>query len=243
MGDDGAETTAAAGTSGASGGGPRRTLSAEKKKGHQAFQAADRKLSVTRQPDFKPPSDEFREEMVKVFKSWRDEDQCTMWTKQCILEWNKNSSKVWGIRKGPQNLFAGRKLPENAETLFPDLEKGALGSCALVAVADSMLAGFVRPRPSFTFTPRTTQHNTHTHTHTQMKPSPFTRRRFKPHTQTNVCTVYTPPQLHSVLVRKTNEPDEYTCKPPRAYPRAKTPALRVSPVEMMRASRVERRRV
>ena len=68
----------------------------------------DRKLSVTRQPDFKPPSDAFREEMVKVFKGWRDEDQCTMWTKSCIGEWNKNSSKVWGVRKGPANLFPGR---------------------------------------------------------------------------------------------------------------------------------------
>ena len=118
-------------------GGPRRGLLASKNK--VLFQSADRKLSTTRQPDFKPPSDNFRQEMVKIFKAWRDEDQCTMWTKQCMHEWEKNSSRVWGIRKGPANLFPGRKLPENAAEVFPDLEKGALGACALVAVADGML--------------------------------------------------------------------------------------------------------
>ena len=48
-------------------------------------------------------------------------------------------SEVWGIRKGPHHLFPGKKLPENAADVFPDLKRGDLGSCALVAVADSML--------------------------------------------------------------------------------------------------------
>lgn len=106
---------------------------------HTAFQAADRKLAVSRQPDFKPPSEGFRQEIVNAFKEWRNEDKCTMWTRDCVLEWQKNSSRVWGIRKGPEHLFAGRKMPENAHELFPDLQKGSLGSCALVAVADGML--------------------------------------------------------------------------------------------------------
>jgi hypothetical protein len=107
-GGDGVDGADAAGVGGIGG---RRGLLARsngKPSTHSAFQASDRKLSVTRQPDFKPPSDAFREEMVKVFKGWRDEDQCTMWTKSCIGEWNKNSSKVWGVRKGPANLFPGR---------------------------------------------------------------------------------------------------------------------------------------
>jgi len=42
-------------------------------------------------------------------------------------------------REGPHHLFPGKKLPENAADVFPDLKRGDLGSCALVAVADSML--------------------------------------------------------------------------------------------------------
>ena len=83
------------------------------------FQDADRKLATSRQPDFKPPSDDFRAEMVKLITTWRDDNQCTVWTKTCVQEWAKNTSKVWGIKKGPHNFFPGKTLPDGAENVFP----------------------------------------------------------------------------------------------------------------------------
>jgi len=73
---------------------------------------------VSRQPDFKPPSQKFRQEIIDEFKRWRDEDQCTVWTKACIHEWAKNSSKVWGIRKvGTGGYYS----PRLSRTLSPRL--------------------------------------------------------------------------------------------------------------------------
>jgi hypothetical protein len=57
------------------------------------------------------------------------------WTILTVIDWSFDGK----ITTSAPTLLPGKVLPENAADVFPDLQKGALGACALVAVADSML--------------------------------------------------------------------------------------------------------
>mmetsp|Transcript_11871 Transcript_11871/g.16087 ORF Transcript_11871/g.16087 Transcript_11871/m.16087 type:complete len:513 (-) Transcript_11871:66-1604(-) len=110
-----------------------------------AFQSADRKdLATSRQTVFIPPSAALQEEVRAVMSHWRDGPACGFWTYQCVLSYRRNQTKedkdlVAKARRGPQVVFPGRLWPEGGERHFPSLERGALGSCAVVAVSDRML--------------------------------------------------------------------------------------------------------
>jgi hypothetical protein len=108
-------------------------------KGHQAFQTdRNRELAKSRQPDFKPPTDKVRAVILKHYKKWQGDSVCTMWTRACVKRVLEGEDM--GFKRGPEQYFKDKKLPGvDGSTVFPDLKRGELGTCALVAVADNML--------------------------------------------------------------------------------------------------------
>lgn len=108
-------------------------------KGHQAFQTdRNRALAKSRQPDFKPPPESVREEVLKHYKMWQSDSACTMWTRTCVKRHLEGDDM--GFKRGPEQYFKDKKMPGlDGSLVFPDLKRGELGTCALVAVADNML--------------------------------------------------------------------------------------------------------
>ena len=108
-------------------------------KGHQAFQTdRNRALAKSRQPDFKPPPESVREEILKHYNMWQSDSACTMWTRACVKRHLEGDDM--GFKRGPEQYFKDKKMPGlDGSLVFPDLKRGELGTCALVAVADNML--------------------------------------------------------------------------------------------------------
>jgi len=108
-------------------------------KGHQAFQTdRNRVLAKSRQPDFKPPPESVREEILRHYKIWQSDAACTMWTRACVKRHLEGEDM--GFKRGPEQYFKDKKMPGlDGSLVFPDLKRGELGTCALVAVADNML--------------------------------------------------------------------------------------------------------
>uniref|UniRef100_A0A7S0N8T3 Peptidase C1A papain C-terminal domain-containing protein n=1 Tax=Pyramimonas obovata TaxID=1411642 RepID=A0A7S0N8T3_9CHLO len=120
---------------------PRRSLLA---KVRTAFQSADRTvLAKSRQPNFNPPSAELEAEVRAHLAAWREGPACGFWTRECVRRYRTNATAdaewVGRIRRGPRNVFKDKTFPPDGENFFPEVSKGELGSCAVVAVADNML--------------------------------------------------------------------------------------------------------
>ena len=108
--------------------------------------------SGPRQATFKQPAEPVVEAIDEVINKWskldRDQQLCGIFTKQCAERYA--SGETLGLPTPPDSdparrhplkrIFKSGSIPDGAtKTLFPDLEQGAFGSCAVVAVGDNLL--------------------------------------------------------------------------------------------------------
>ena len=111
-----------------------------------------KKSSGPRQATFKQPAEPVVEAIDEVINKWskldRDQQLCGIFTKQCAERYA--SGETLGLPTPPDSdparrhplkrIFKSGSIPDGAtKTLFPDLEQGAFGSCAVVAVGDNLL--------------------------------------------------------------------------------------------------------
>uniref|UniRef100_A0A061RAS9 Alpha--sialyltransferase st3gal i-r2 n=1 Tax=Tetraselmis sp. GSL018 TaxID=582737 RepID=A0A061RAS9_9CHLO len=88
---------------------------------------------------FAEPND-MRVGMVRQhLKAWKAEPACSFWTRACARRSQKEIRNL-PFQQGPEELFPGRVMPTNGTRLFPALQPGELGTCALVG-AGSNLSG------------------------------------------------------------------------------------------------------
>eukprot|EP00898_Chlorokybus_atmophyticus_P003044 jgi/Chlat1/3740/Chrsp259S08833 len=95
--------------------------------GRRLLSKKKKKSSSKHQPRFSPPSLKMREQFGRMIASWvaGNETECGFWTRDCV--------------RSPADYFPNKGMPENYLELFPDLQPGAFGTCAIVAVGDNML--------------------------------------------------------------------------------------------------------
>jgi hypothetical protein len=92
------------------------------------------------QAPFELPPEEVKNTVQQLLDQWQSSNgSCGLWTRDCVRR-HLSGERLPYVPMGPERCFADGKLPEgHVLELFPDLNKGVFGSCAVVAVSHNLL--------------------------------------------------------------------------------------------------------